>query len=103
MCSSVAHASFEKVRNDLTILAVPIYGRYDSQVVLSWLKDYASTWNSLVACSFVKIHTELPAEHWNYVDFNPADQATREMTPSEFLISDVLFHHGYCKIKILGL
>ncbi|XP_011157571.1 uncharacterized protein LOC105194386 [Solenopsis invicta] len=58
----------------------------DSTIVLEWLKKHPSTWATFVANRVSKIQTELPSATWHHVptNSNPADIASRGVTPAEF-------------------
>ena len=66
----------------------------DSQVVLAWLRKPPSTWQTFVANRVSTILTILPAATWHHVrsSDNPADLATRAMTPAELIHSEQWWH-----------
>ena len=59
----------------------------DSQVVLAWLSDHPSRWNTFVSNRVSEILTALPDGRWQHVKSseNPADLASRGTLPSQLL------------------
>lgn len=57
----------------------------DAKVVLAWLRCHPSRWKPFVANRVAAIQNKMPPERWRYVPTgdNPADLATRGVTPSE--------------------
>ena len=74
---------------------MPCYAWVDSQVTLAWIKAHASRWTPFVANRVSKIQSILPPDAWRYVKTheNPADLATRGITPGE-LESNSLWWEG---------
>ncbi|XP_043257967.1 uncharacterized protein LOC122400510 [Colletes gigas] len=62
-----------------------VYGWTDSTVVLAWLKQHPSTWNTFVANRVSDVQTRLPQMTWKHVrsQDNPADCASRGICASE--------------------
>ncbi|XP_070524570.1 uncharacterized protein [Cardiocondyla obscurior] len=73
---------------------VPVIAWSDSQVVLVWIKQHPSRWKQFVANRVSTIQTELPNARWQYVPTksNPADLATRGMSPKELSESNLWWH-----------
>ncbi|XP_014216960.1 uncharacterized protein LOC106645583 [Copidosoma floridanum] len=63
----------------------------DSIVVLEWLKSHPSRWPTFVANRTSEILTGLPAAVWRHVrsEDNPADCATRGLTPAALAKYDI--------------
>lgn len=59
----------------------------DSTIVLAWLHGHPSAFNIFVANRAAEIQRHVPAEHWHHVRSgdNPADCASRGITPSQLL------------------
>lgn len=59
----------------------------DSSVVLSWIRSSPHRWKTFVSNRVSTIQDKLPAACWHHVASldNPADCASRGLTPSEFL------------------
>lgn len=66
---------------------VKIHCWSDSTIVLAWLRGHPSQYNVFVANRTAEIQRTLPAHHWQHVvsGDNPADCASRGMTPSQLL------------------
>ncbi|XP_060810689.1 uncharacterized protein LOC106143274 [Amyelois transitella] len=76
-----------EVSETLNINKSDIHAWTDSTIVLAWLSDHPSRWKSFVANRTSEILTLINATQWSYVSTkeNPADCASRGMSPSEFL------------------
>ncbi|XP_060804637.1 uncharacterized protein LOC106135320 [Amyelois transitella] len=76
-----------EVSETLNINKSDIHAWTDSTIVLAWLSDHPSRWKTFVANRTSKILTLINATQWSYVSTkeNPADCASRGMSPSEFL------------------
>lgn len=63
----------------------PVYAWTDAEVVLAWLQSHPSRWSPFVANRVAEVQSLLPPENWRYVSTlqNPADVATRGITPGE--------------------
>ncbi|XP_053960635.1 uncharacterized protein LOC128864899 [Anastrepha ludens] len=68
-------------------LRYPIYAWTDSTITLAWLQAHPSKWITFVANRVADIQEVLPPECWNHIrsELNPADCASRGVTPSELL------------------
>lgn len=64
-----------------------LYAWSDSNVVLSWLSDVPRNWNCFVGNRTSFIIDQIPSSHWQHVPtkVNPADCASRGLSPSELL------------------
>ncbi|XP_029171330.1 uncharacterized protein LOC114940747 [Nylanderia fulva] len=76
------------LRNTSDGLGVPLshlYAWTDAKVVLAWLRAHPSRWKPFVAHRVAALQETVPAERWHYVPTseNPADAATRGLTPIE--------------------
>ncbi|XP_060800708.1 uncharacterized protein LOC132901847 [Amyelois transitella] len=76
-----------EVSETLNINKSDIHAWTDSTIVLAWLSDHPSRWKTFVANRTSEILTLINATQWSYVSTkeNPADCASRGMSPSEFL------------------
>nr|XP_034195313.1 uncharacterized protein LOC117611471 [Osmia lignaria] len=63
----------------------------DSSVTLHWIRGHASTWKPFVAHRVATVQSNVPPQNWRHVatKHNPADLATRGITPSELLSSQL--------------
>lgn len=63
----------------------------DSTVVLAWLNSHPSRWKTFIANRVTMIMGTLEPHQWNHVSSksNPADVASRGLSPSEFLKSSL--------------
>lgn len=70
-----------------------IYAFSDSQVVLSWIHSEPYRWKTFVGNRITKIHENLSAKNWYFVDGqeNPADCASRGLSPKLFLQNSTWF------------
>nr|XP_034195185.1 uncharacterized protein LOC117611359 [Osmia lignaria] len=66
----------------------------DSSVTLHWIRGHASQWKPFVAHRVSDIQHEIPADNWRHIRSpdNPADLATRGMSPAELVDSDIWWH-----------
>ena len=89
------------VQTDMSLSNISVFNWTDSEVVIAWLKGHASRWPTFVAHRVAEIQEAYPARCWSYVTSgnNPADKATRELTPQE-LLSDKLWWHGPPWLKL---
>lgn len=76
----------EHVQRSMNLSHAPVYGWSDSTVVLAWLSQHPSKWQTFVANRVADIHTRLPKASWRHVPTadNPADCATRGLGMPEF-------------------
>ncbi|XP_058810074.1 uncharacterized protein LOC131675195, partial [Phymastichus coffea] len=67
----------------------------DSTVVLAWIRDHPSRWQTFVANRVSEIHSLIPQTPWGHVrtEENPADASSRGLCPSE-LRTNRLWWHG---------
>jgi len=72
-----------------------VFAWSDSQIVLSWLNNPHKCFKVFISNRIYKIHQLLPQCSWNYIQssLNPADCASRGLTPSE-LIRHSLYWSG---------
>ncbi|XP_047538564.1 uncharacterized protein LOC125072096 [Vanessa atalanta] len=72
-----------------------IHAWTDSTIVLAWLRGHPSRWKTFVANRVSDILTTLESNQWSHVKSgeNPADIASRGMTPSD-LQNNVLWMNG---------
>ncbi|XP_036340243.1 uncharacterized protein LOC118749545 [Rhagoletis pomonella] len=75
------------VLHSLGDLRYPLYAWTDSTITLAWLQAHPSRWITFVANRVADVQETLPPECWNHVrsELNPADCASRGITPSELL------------------
>nr|XP_029729152.1 uncharacterized protein LOC115266749 [Aedes albopictus] len=77
-----------KVQESFSHLEVELFAWSDSEIVLHWLTSLPRKWKTFVANRTSKILQHLPRNHWRHVSSkdNPADCASRGVTPLELLI-----------------
>ncbi|XP_054729181.1 uncharacterized protein LOC129238173 [Anastrepha obliqua] len=85
-----AHLAAKLVRSVLhcwSDLRYPLFAWTDSTITLAWLQAHPSRWVTFIANRVADIQEVLPPECWNHVrsEQNPADCASRGITPSELL------------------
>ncbi|XP_055840419.1 uncharacterized protein LOC129908125 [Episyrphus balteatus] len=70
---------------------IPIKLWTDSTIVLAWLDKSPSSWKTFVATRTSEILSNVPDINWNHVSssYNPADLATRGVSPTELRVSDL--------------
>ena len=80
-----------KVKDDLGRPEATICCWTDSQVVLAWLQGRPGSWHTFVANRVSQILTLHPDARWGHVRSaaNPADLATRGVTPEQLLHSEL--------------
>ncbi|XP_029162616.1 uncharacterized protein LOC114934139 [Nylanderia fulva] len=85
----------EFVIASLHLSEVPCYCWTDSTVVLAWVTQHPSRWQTFVANRVAEIQTRLPSASWRHVPTidNPADCASRGI-PGHQLASHPLWWHG---------
>lgn len=76
-----------KLKTALKIEFVRIRAWTDSMIVLAWLKQHPSKWQTFVANRVNEIQELIPFNLWRHVPskVNPADCASRGLMPSEFI------------------
>ena len=74
-------------RTVLSLSTAPVTLWSDSKVTLYWIQGHASRWKTYVANRVSMIQEALPEGRWRHVPGkdNPADCASREITPGELL------------------
>ncbi|XP_029176361.1 uncharacterized protein LOC114944557 [Nylanderia fulva] len=74
-----------RLTKHLKLESCPLYAWTDARVVLAWLRAHPSRWTPFVANRVAAIQELMPGNHWHYVatSENPADLATRGISPSE--------------------
>ncbi|XP_017465260.1 PREDICTED: uncharacterized protein LOC108358441 [Rhagoletis zephyria] len=84
-----------QVRSSLACKLGKLYAWTDSTVTLAWLQGTPSRWSVFVANRVADVQEVLPANHWRHVasEHNPADCASRGITPSQ-LLAHPLWWHG---------
>ncbi|XP_076659884.1 uncharacterized protein LOC143363167 [Halictus rubicundus] len=72
----------------------PIHLWTDSQVTLAWIRGHPSRWKPFVANRVSQILSAVPDGHWHHVGskHNPADGASRGVSPMELLHLDLWWH-----------
>lgn len=72
---------------------ISVFAWCDSQIVLTWLNSSAHRWKTFIANRVTHIHDTFPNLSWHYVasEFNPADCASRGLTPKQFLDHSMWF------------
>ncbi|XP_037821723.1 uncharacterized protein LOC119610536 [Lucilia sericata] len=80
---------------EIDIPLCQIYCWTDSTIVLAWLKKDPCSWATFVANRVCKIQEVVGRHNWHHVksDDNPADLASRGISPSD-LIQNNLWWHG---------
>ena len=76
---------------DIDLPPTTIFTWSDSEVVLGWLAKSPSCWKTFVANRVAEIQDLVPATQWKHVptDSNPADHASRGLTPKELVCKDL--------------
>ncbi|XP_036346112.1 uncharacterized protein LOC118755380, partial [Rhagoletis pomonella] len=84
-----------QVRSSLNLSIGELCAWTDSMVALVWLQNNPSRWAVFVANRVADVQEVLPASHWRHVatEPNPADCASRGITPSQ-LLAHPLWWHG---------
>ena len=96
LCSAILLTRLVKyIKTQLLSEPTAIFCWSDSQVVLAWLSDHPSRWDTFVANRVREILTSLPDAQWQHVKSadNPADLASRE-TLSAQLLEEGIWWHG---------
>lgn len=86
LCGALLAAKLAiQLQKSLKLVNNPIFAYCDSQVALAWIRSHASKWSVFVAHRVSKIQSLIPPESWRYIrtSDNPADLATRGITPKE--------------------
>ncbi|XP_076397876.1 uncharacterized protein LOC143266125 [Megachile rotundata] len=94
LCSAVLLSKLMTQVRDGLDLPATLTAWTDSSVALSWIRGHASLWKPFVAHRVSSIQTRIPADRWRHVQSssNPADLATRGISPSELLDSRLWWH-----------
>lgn len=81
------------VRATLNISSIHAWS--DSEIVLAWLQGHPNRWKTFVSNRVSEIHQLLDAATWHHVrsNDNPADCASRGLTPEQ-LVNHHLWWHG---------
>ena len=76
---------------DIDLPPTAIFAWSDSEVVLGWLAKSPSCWKTFMVNRVAKIQDLVPAPQWRHVptDSNPADHASRGLTPKELVCEDL--------------
>ena len=76
---------------DIDLLPTVIFVWSDSEEVLGWLAKSSSCWKTFVANRVAEIQDLVPTPQWRHVptDSNPADHASRGLTPKELVCEDL--------------
>ncbi|XP_026323275.1 uncharacterized protein LOC113232713, partial [Hyposmocoma kahamanoa] len=88
LCGALLLAKLiEKLKSILISKQLQIYCWSDSKVVLAWLQGNVQRWERYIANRVTQINNIIPSSQWRYVksEENPADCATRGLTPSQLL------------------
>lgn len=82
-----------KVSEAWSHLEIEQWAWTDSTIVLQWLSAHPRKWRTYVANRTAEILEHLPRQHWNHVrsEENPADCASRGLSPSELVEHDLWF------------
>nr|XP_029733686.1 uncharacterized protein LOC115269273 [Aedes albopictus] len=83
----------QRVTQALSHLTVEHWAWTDNTIVLQWLSSHPRRWKTYVANRTSAILNFLPRERWNHVSSqdNPADCASRGLSPGEFVSFDLWF------------
>lgn len=83
------------VQRTLGVLKAPMHLWSDSTVALAWIRGHPTRWQTYVANRVSEIQSTLPEAQWHHLPGkdNPADCASRGISPSE-LIAHPLWWHG---------
>ena len=84
----------------LSILEEDVFAWTYSKVALAWLSSEPFRWQTFIANRVSKIQETIPNVEWNHVSMfnNPADCATRGMSPLDLIKSD-LWYRGPQKLR----
>lgn len=95
LCGAVLlYRLLKQVIEDMKVHKVKCFAWCDSQIVLSWLKRPANQWTTFVANRIGELQENEINCKWNYIPSkeNPADHATRGITPSNLLNCEMWWH-----------
>lgn len=94
LCGSVLLAKLS-VSVQSILSASRIHAWTDSEIVLSWLQGNPNRWTTFVGNRVADIHHSLDAGIWHHVPSkdNPADCASRGITPEQ-LVNHPIWWHG---------
>ena len=99
LLSEQIKAVFDAISIQVTINEVFCWS--DSQIALWWIKQVQKSWKIWVENRVEKIRSNVPIDSWRYIraDQNPADIATRRVTPC-VLLGNLLWWEGPSLLKI---
>lgn len=86
LCGALLLSSMLKnVRTSLNIPNHCVFAWTDSTIVLAWLRKSPNTWKTFIANRTTEILNTLNSNQWHHIpsQHNPADCASRGMTPEE--------------------
>ncbi|XP_046144711.1 uncharacterized protein LOC123988495 [Osmia bicornis bicornis] len=86
------------VENSLSLIHHNVHCWTDSSITLAWLSQPPTRWKTFVANRVSKIQSLLPKAQWHHVptNSNPADCATRGLTPSELKFHSIWWSGPSC-------
>lgn len=72
----------------------PMFAWTDSEIVLAWLQGHPHKWTTFVGNRIAQIHETVDATAWRHVPTkdNPADCASRGISPNELLYHPLWWH-----------
>lgn len=84
----------EFIFTNLGFESLPGYCWTDSTIVLAWLRQHPSRWNTFVANRVAEIQTRTPQIKWHYVPTkdNPADCASRGLLGDKVTLHPLWWH-----------
>lgn len=85
----------DQLKRNLDLSDLEFFAWSDAKVALTWIKSPASRWKPFVANRASQIQSLTDVSIWNYVpgDCNPADLATRDLSPQQ-LRESTLWKNG---------
>ncbi|UYV71007.1 hypothetical protein LAZ67_8001390 [Cordylochernes scorpioides] len=86
LCAALLLATlYDTIRNSLCLQIDRVFLWTDSEIVLSWIKSESRHWKPFVGDKIAEVQRLTLHSSWHYVisKDNPADYASRGMTPSE--------------------
>lgn len=84
----------QRVTQALSHITVEHWAWTDNTIVLQWLSSHPRKWKTYIANRTSAILDFLPRDRWNHVSSqdNPADCASRGLSPGEFVSFDLWFN-----------